>query len=548
MIEFACRKPKENADSIAATAPAILGLTSSMNPLLVSHSVLGNSGKLLTFLQIQYGINIGTKMLTVPARVLAPPRLQYKGLDSRPKPVDARFGSWNMDKIRFHTGGDMGKWTCITLRGQFNDFGNEGPRPTVMAFAAALKGYGISGQFMTEPTPPTFQMRGNPEADTAEITNILRRMAASPKNKPKFVLIILPKADVELYRHIKTIADTKAGINTVCVVAKKFAKERGQDQYFANVALKFNLKSGGINQTLEPAKLGIISEGKTMVVGIDVTHPQPGAVSNAPSVAGIVASIDKQLGQWPADLRVQESRKEMVTDIGGMFKSRLQLWKKHNREYPENIIIYRDGVSEGQYQTVIQEELPQLREASAALYPVPDQKKGLPKISIIIVGKRHHTRFYPTKTEDADRSSNCKNGTVVDRSVTEVRNWDFFLQAHTCLQGTARPAHYYVVLDEIFAKRPIKPPHKNAADALEDLTHNMCHLFGRATKAVSICPAAYYADLLCERARCYLGKFYEPPTPSASATPSDAGSSAGDTPQQSNVLIHPDLKDTMFYI
>lgn len=84
-------------------------------------------------------------------------------------------------------------------------------------------------------------------------------------------------------------------------------------------------------------------------------------------------------------------------------------------------------------------------------------------------------------------------------------NWDFFLQAHTCFQGTVKLAHYYVVLDKIFGKGNLKKhPFPNAADALEELTHNMCYLSARATKAVSICPPAYYADSACERARCYL--------------------------------------------
>jgi hypothetical protein len=39
------------------------------------------------------------------------------------------------------------------------------------------------------------------------------------------------------------------------------------------MSLKFNLKAGGTNQTLDPAKRGVITEGKTMVVGIDVTYP-----------------------------------------------------------------------------------------------------------------------------------------------------------------------------------------------------------------------------------------------------------------------------------
>ena len=115
----------------------------------------------------------------------------------------------------------------------------------------------------------------------------------------------------------------------------------------------------------------------------------------------------------------------------------------------------------GQYDIVLDQELPLLRKACQETYSAIDTKKGLPRITIIIVGKRHNTRFYPTKEEDADRSSNPQNGTVVDRGVTEARNWDFFLQAHTALQGTARPAHYFIVLDEIFRQRKVPFPFSN---------------------------------------------------------------------------------------
>ena len=58
----------------------------------------------------------------------------------------------------------------------------------------------------------------------------------------------------------------------------------------------------------------------------------------------------------------------------------------------------------------------------------------------MIVGKRHHTRFYPTEEKYADMTSRVKgnppNGTVVDRGVTMERGHDFFLQAHVALQGT----------------------------------------------------------------------------------------------------------------
>lgn len=51
-------------------------------------------------------------------------------------------------------------------------------------------------------------------------------------------------------------------------------------------------------------------------------------------------------------------------------------------------------------------------------------------------GKRHHTRFYPTEEANADRNGNPRPGTVVDRGVTAIYNFDFFLQGtshlHLC--------------------------------------------------------------------------------------------------------------------
>ena len=103
------------------------------------------------------------------------------------------------------------------------------------------------------------------------------------------------------------------------------------------------------------------------------------------------------------------------------------------------------------------------------------------------------------------------------------------------------------MLDEIFAKRKISPPLQNVASVLEDLTHSMCYLFGHATKAVSICPPAYYADIVCERARCYLSGLFDVLTPSG--TPAQSVVGGGSTEARTeDVLIHPNLRNTMFYI
>lgn len=124
------------------------------------------------------------------------------------------------------------------------------------------------------------------------------------------LFVVLPKEKMDIYDRIKTLCDVEFGLATVCAVGSKLCKN--QDQYFRNLALKFNLKLGGHNQEVKTQRPSILDEDKTMVVGIDVTHPSPGSSEHAPSVAGMVANIDRRMGQWPAVLTIQsKARSEM---------------------------------------------------------------------------------------------------------------------------------------------------------------------------------------------------------------------------------------------
>ena len=71
-----------------------------------------------------------------------------------------------------------------------------------------------------------------------------------------------------------------------------------------------------------------------------------------------------------------------------------------------------------------------------------------PTITLIVVGKRHHVRFFPRSDNEGDRSGNCPAGTVVDSDVVNPVEFDFYLQSHGGSLGTNRPTHYNVLLDE----------------------------------------------------------------------------------------------------
>ena len=75
---------------------------------------------------------------------------------------------------------------------------------------------------------------------------------------------------------------------------------------------------------------------------------------------------------------------------------------------------------QGQFDKVIHEELPQMLDAFKAFNTKEKSTAYKPKLTIIICGKRHHARFFPTDQAHADRNGNTKPGTVVDKGVTDM--------------------------------------------------------------------------------------------------------------------------------
>lgn len=80
---------------------------------------------------------------------------------------------------------------------------------------------------------------------------------------------------------------------------------------------------------------------------------------------------------------------------------------------------------QGQFNIVIQDEMPEIKKAFRKF---DKQQPYMPKLTIVVCGKRHHTRFFPTDPQNAAADGNPKPGTVVDRGVTAVYEFDFFLQ------------------------------------------------------------------------------------------------------------------------
>lgn len=157
-----------------------------------------------------------------------------------------------------------------------------------------------------------------------------------------------------------------------------------------------------------------------------------------------------------------------------MIKERVIAWYEHSKRvptlpFPTAIYLYRDGVSDSQYGMVLNEERPQIRQGFNDAVQELKAKNILPRTStikepkevIIVVTKRHHTRFYPTanstqpglKTKDP----NLSPGTVVSSPVVSPTTFAFHLQSHESGLGTARSALYTLIYSDLDPSHINKP-------------------------------------------------------------------------------------------
>jgi eukaryotic translation initiation factor 2C len=304
--------------------------------------------------------------------------------------------------------------------------------------------------------------------------------------KPSILFFVVPTKDSELYRRIKKSCECRYGV--VSQVLQSAHVQKAQDQYISNVCMKVNAKLGG-STCFANGGLSRLNPnfGKvpTMIIGADVSHAAPGDDSSG-SMAAFTMSLDKQFTRYAAKCETNGQRVEIITthNINTALKDMVQMWSKmYGGNTPHQVLYFRDGVSESQYQFVLNQEVADMRAMFASINP-----KVTPKFTVVICAKRHHIRFFPGRA--GDRNENPVPGTLVETGATHPFEFDYYLCSHSAIKGTARPVHYHVIANE--------NGYENVF--IEQLTFEHCMQYARSTTPVSMIPPVYYAHLASNRA------------------------------------------------
>jgi len=347
----------------------------------------------------------------------------------------------------------------------------------------------------------------------------LRKCISSSKRAISFAMILLASEEPRVHDAAKRMLDNDLGVPSKCLVIdhpKKIAKS-----VLATLVPCLNAKIGGIGWAVDFRKMVDLKlpfdANDICIMGFDVCHGKLNLRSGQEkkSAVALCATTNALFTEYHTVLLEQSPKTELVERIGEMVKEALKSYQLKRGRLPSKIIFFRDGVGEGMYELVERKEIRRIKEAFSSIY----DRFSCVQMTFVIVQKRNHLRtawkMINTNNDSAERKESFENapvGTLIYSDIVDKEHPNFYLYSHHALQGTARPTHYQVLLDEL----------KAAADIRQfgRFVFSLTHLYQGCTKSVSYPTIVFLADKAAGRCSQYFeGK-----------------------------PLHPKLKDTTFMI
>ncbi|KAE9548949.1 hypothetical protein FO519_007834 [Halicephalobus sp. NKZ332] len=255
---------------------------------------------------------------------------------------------------------------------------------------------------------------------------------------------------------------------------------------FYNPVAKTNCKKGGLNYEVVPADKDfarMFNEDKVFIIGYDVAHSTFSVNGyRAPSVVGVSFNAGAQIQAFIGDYFYQDPLEENVdTDqlaevIYRALKTRIQMRPKTCA--PELIIVYRDGLREGQFAMALNNELRGIMNGFRRNYP-----NFIPQILFVVATKNHNRRFYTMN------GRNLAPGSVIRDGAARAFSDEFYMQSAYPLKGTGKATDYEI----------LKNPTNLSSKTIVDITFALCFEHQIVNSATSQPTPAYLAHELTRR-------------------------------------------------
>jgi len=283
----------------------------------------------------------------------------------------------------------------------------------------------------------------------------------------ELVVAVVPQQREDRYATLKRQCNTELPVASQVICAKTISNEKKVQSVVQKIILQINCKLGG---ELWGVKIPVPN---LMIIGIDVYHDP---THKKESVIGAVASLNSTHSMWANESAFQKPGQEITDVIMCLIGNLVRKFKEKNNASPDKIIVYRDGVGDGQ--------LDQLDFYEAERCMDLFKKCQInPEFTFIVVQKRINRRFFEMK---GSRYENPPPGSVLDHTVMKPDWDDFLLVSQFSSQSVVCPTHYIVV----------KNTTTFSIDQIQKITYKMTHMYFNWPGTVRVPAPCQYAHKL----------------------------------------------------
>ncbi|KAK8395790.1 hypothetical protein O3P69_005712 [Scylla paramamosain] len=265
----------------------------------------------------------------------------------------------------------------------------------------------------------------------------------------QLVLVVLPNNRMDFYSAVKRQLAINMGIPSQCVLSRTLFKKQRLMSVATKIAIQINCKLGG-----EPWGVAIPVKN-TMVIGYDAYHEKG---SRNVSYGAVVSSLNQGWSRYLSQAATHKNHEELTNNFTLGVRNALQRYKQENGTHPSRVLVYRDGVGEGQIEYVMDHEIAGIQRC------FDEMCETKPEFAFIIVSKKINTRIF---LNNKGRVGNPPPGTVVDDVITLPERYDFYLVPQSTNLSTVSPTSFNIITDTT----GLKP------DYMQRLAFKLTHLY-----------------------------------------------------------------------
>ena len=272
---------------------------------------------------------------------------------------------------------------------------------------------------------------------------------------------------VGLYNKLKFYTQEQKGVVTQFIKTKSLKKNALS--VVSNILIQMNTKIGGISCIAD--FLDDIKKENLMVVGVDSSgYEENGKLFQNISFC---ASLDKYFTNYvnkKTTITIEDYDNTNLP-IATFMEIALSEYFKIHKRFPGGVIIYRQGISQGQ-KNYLRTEIEQLQK----IFNGDSDKKCFKDINIkyyyVLVNKKSSLKFFEESTYNNNRRNrnndkgiydNPDSGLLICDKLINSDKFEFYIQPQKVSQGTATPTCFQVEYGNM-----------NCPEILPKLTFDLC--------------------------------------------------------------------------